>query len=347
MKYPTIPRSEVVRGDILFTRVSFEENTPDYYAGHNPYDVISKARTDQRGNVSKMRPVIVLDNINGELYVAPLTTKHENEHDNEHQMELQHTENLPGDCRSFVEVSNVRRIPARNKPIPYITKIDNEDMNNLMNRCKERAETDYHFRREKHTHVFIPDRVSYEKSLQDKNYKRNGDTWRKDTHSIEFKGDMVTSKYDLSLEDVLRSEYPHSHFTMRTTATRTPCSPQIDLLVEDVRSRIRSNLQFRSTNELPNGIDAITKYGARNNRSQNIQINASTDHGAINELGNILLARYNINQDKLPEFVTWYEQEHGLEVINPVEIKTDFSHLRLTPSLTIDDLQIEQPQMQK
>lgn len=331
--YPTKPLTDITRGDILLTRILYEENTSDYYSGHNPYDVISRARTDHNGNNSKIRPVVVLDNINGELFVAPLTTKHDSEHDDEHQMELKHTENLPGDTRSFVEVSNVRRIHSRDRPIPYITKIDPSDMSNLVERYETRILSDYHFREQKHTHVFVPDKKTYENKLKGDGYTQTDNIWSKGKHSVEFKGDMVTSKVDLSLEEVLQKQYPRSHFTMNSGADRKPCSPQIDLLVDDVRSQIKPNLQFYSTNHIPRGLDAITRIGRTT-----LQIKAATDHGAVSELGTILLAKHKMDFDKLPEFVTWYETEYGLDVVDPVPVKTDFSCLNLSPSLVPDDL---------
>lgn len=63
MPYPTKELQDIERGDILLTRITFEENTSDYYSGHNPFDIITRARTDKDGNISKTRPVIVLDRL--------------------------------------------------------------------------------------------------------------------------------------------------------------------------------------------------------------------------------------------------------------------------------------------
>ena len=341
MSYPTKELKDIERGDILLTRITFEENTSDYYSGHNPFDIITRARTDKDGNISKTRPVIVLDRVDGDLYVAPLTTQNTSEHDDEHQLELKHTEGLSEDYKSYIEVSNVRRIHTKEWwAIPYITKINPEDMENLTNRYKERVLSDYHFRKEKHTHVYVPNKEEYENQLSMKGYTQTENTWTKNKHNITFKGDMVTSSFDLSLEDILCKEYPNAHFTMRTNAVQKPCSPQIDLLAEDVQRQIKPTLLFKSTTYIPRGVDAITHIGRTV-----LQVKASTDHGAVSELGAILFAKHKLDYNKLPEFVAWYEEEHGLDVINPVDVKTDFSHFNLSPYLTSDDLIQVTPQI--
>ena len=111
--------------------------------------------------------------------------------------------------------------------------------------------------------------------------------------------------------------------TFRSGAQRKPCSPQVDLLVDDVQEMLGGiRLDFQSTNHLPAGLDAKTTPARTR-----IQMRAATDHGAVSELGHLILKMNKISQDKLPEFVTWYEQEHGLDVVNPVEVKTDFPTL--------------------
>ena len=45
-----------------------------------------------------------------------------------------------------------------------------------------------------------------------------------------------------------------------------------------------------------------------------------------------------MDQDLLPQFVTWYEGTHGLEVVDPVEVKTDFEGLGLSSLLQKEDL---------
>ena len=52
----------------------------------------------------------------------------------------------------------------------------------------------------------------------------------------------------------------------------------------------------------------------------------------------MVLKLNKLDTDLLPEFVTWYEETHGLEVVDPVEVKTDFNELGLSSLLRIEDL---------
>ena len=52
----------------------------------------------------------------------------------------------------------------------------------------------------------------------------------------------------------------------------------------------------------------------------------------------MVLKLNKLDTDLLPEFVTWYEETHGLDVVDPVDVKTDFSELGLSSLLQVQDL---------
>ena len=343
--YPPKKVEELKQGDVVYTPITFEENTTDFYHGHRVYDVISRAVTDKSGNTLKWRPAIIMGKADGELFVAPLTTKNNAGHDYEHQMKLIHTENLPkSENGSFVEVSNMRRIPVKNdREIPFITEAHNEDMSRLKERYRKEVKKDTLYNVHKDSHTFVEDKDELKKTLLKKGYSETENGFEKGNHSISFKGDIATSHYDVSLEDTLKKHHKHAHLTFRSGAQRNPCSPQVDLLVDDVQEMLGGiRLDFQSTNHLPGGLDAKTTPARTR-----IQMRAATDHGAVSELGHLVLKMNRISQDKLPEFVTWYEQEHGLDVINPVEVKTDFSNIGLSNTITVDDLNIKEQGLQQ
>lgn len=48
-------------GDVINILAPFEENTPEYYNGHNPLSVRGEYVTDSRGRRGKWRPVMVVE----------------------------------------------------------------------------------------------------------------------------------------------------------------------------------------------------------------------------------------------------------------------------------------------
>ena len=259
--YPPKKVEELKQGDVVYTPITFEENTTDFYHGHRVYDIISRAVTDRHGNTLKWRPAIIMGKSDGELFVAPLTTKNNAGHDYEHQMKLIHTENLPkSENGSFVEVSNMRRIPVKNdREIPFIAEAHDEDMSRLKERYRKEVKKDTLYNVHKDSHTFVEDKDELKKTLLKKGYSEIENGFEKGNHSISFKGDIATSHYDVSLEDTLKKHHKHAHLTFRSGAQRKPCSPQVDLLVDDVQEMLGGiRLDFQSTNHLPAGLDAKT-----------------------------------------------------------------------------------------
>ena len=61
-------------GDIIKMKAPYEENTKDYYFGHNVKDVMGGIMVDHFGRPYKIRPVMVIGFENNELTYCTLTS---------------------------------------------------------------------------------------------------------------------------------------------------------------------------------------------------------------------------------------------------------------------------------
>lgn len=330
--------SDLEFGDIILANVAFEENTRDYYQGHPVYHIINDAITDEFGRTSKIRPVIVAGKTDNQVFVAPLTSQNGSNYDFEHQLQLEDTTEMLKDVKnSFVEVTDVRRVfldPSYE--VPYLAKLGPIDTENLVEKYKTRFQTRAFNNPVKDTHTFIPNEDAFYQYWENEGYERKGNTISKDNHTVTLHDGIASSHYEVSKEDVLRRTHKHSTFTLRTPTRREPCSPQIDLLVDDVREMLHPiPLDFKSTNKLPTALDAKTTPGRTR-----IQLLAACDHGAVSELGRLVLKLNKLPEDLLPQFTTWYEVEHGLNVVNPTPVEHDFSNLGLSAMISNQELEM-------
>lgn len=329
--------SDLEFGDIILANVAFEENTRDYYQGHPVYHIINDAITDSHGRTSKIRPVIVTGRTDNQLFVAPLTSQNGSNYDFEHQLQLEDTkEMLEGVDNSFVEVTDLRRVfldPTYE--VPYLAKLGPIDRQHLLEKYETKFQTRAFNNPIKDTHTFIPNEDAFYQYWKNEGYERTGNIVAKDNHTITLHDGIASSHYEVSKEDVLKRTHKHSTFTLRTNTRREPCSPQVDLLVDDVREMLHPiPLDFKSTNKLPTALDAKTTPGRTR-----IQLLAACDHGAVSELGRLVLKLNKLPEDLLPQFTAWYETEHGLKVVNPTPVEHDFSDLGLSVSISGNELE--------
>lgn len=335
-KAPLVSVKDLKQGDIILAKLVFEENTSDYYHGHRVYDVISHSVTDANGNTSKLRPVIYMGSDGNDMFVAPMTSKHGAKADAAHQLQLEDTKSAQRTKDgSYVEMTNMRKLYMGDDwTVPLLDHIGPNDFKRLNERYQKDAERFAHHLDWKNAYIYLPDKEAYHQRLEKAGYEQTDFGWQKDKHQIIEKGDFIMSHQEVSLEDTLKAHHPRSHLTMRSSAERAPLSPQVDLLLDDVRALLQPiPLDLTATTHIPGGLDAMTTPGRTR-----IQTLAATDHGAVSELGFMVLKLNKLDTDLLPEFVTWYEETHGLEVVDPVEVKTDFSGLGLSSLLQVQDL---------
>ncbi len=329
--------SDLEFGDIILANVAFEENTRDYYQGYPVYHIINDAITDEFGRTSKIRPVVVMSRTDNQLFVAPLTSQNGSNYDFEHQLQLEDTAEMLKDVdNSFVEVTDVRRIFLEpSYEVPYLTKLGEMDTKHLIGKYETKFQTRAFNNPIKDTHTYINNEESFYNYWKNEGYSRNGNIVSKDNHSVTLHDGIASSHYEVSKEEVLKRTHKHSTFTLRTSTQREPCSPQIDLLVDDVREMLHPiPLDFKSTNKLPTALDAKTTPGRTR-----IQLLAACDHGAVSELGKLVLKLNKLPENLLPQFTTWYETEHGLDIINPTPVAHDFSNLGLSTMISESELE--------
>lgn len=329
--------SDLEFGDIILANVAFEENTRDYYQGYPVYHIINDAITDEFGRTSKIRPVVVMSRTDNQLFVAPLTSQNGSNYDFEHQLKLEDTAEMLKDVdNSFVEVTDVRRVfldPSYE--VPYLTKLGEADTKNLVEKYETKFQTRAFKNPIKDTHTYITDEESFYDYWKNEGYKRSENIVSKGNHSVTLHDGIASSHYDVTKEEILKRTHKYSTFTLRTSTRREPCSPQIDLLVDDVREMLHPiPLDFKSTNKLPTALDAKTTPGRTR-----IQLLAACDHGAVSELGKLVLKLNKLPENLLPQFTTWYETEHGLNIINPTTVTHDFSNLRLSTMISESELE--------
>lgn len=105
-------------GDVINILAPFEENTPEYYNGHNPLSVRGEYVTDSRGRRGKWRPVMVVDVTETELIYTPLTTSVGSLHDEYYQYHVKDNSMTPQNpkrpnLQTFAEIGSVRKIPIK------------------------------------------------------------------------------------------------------------------------------------------------------------------------------------------------------------------------------------------
>ena len=335
-KAPLTAIKDLKQGDIILAKLVFEENTSDYYHGHRVYDVITHAVTDPRGNTAKRRPVIFMGSDGDDIFVAPMTSKHGAKADEAHQLQLLDTPSAQEtEDGSYVEMTNMRKLHMEpDWQVPLLDHVGPNDFRRLNSRYRYDAERFAHHLDWKNAYIYLPDKEKYHEKLERSGYERTDFGWQNGDHQIMERGDFIVSHHDVSLEDTIQAHHPRSHITMRSSAEKAPLSPQVDLLLDDVRELLKPiPLDLTATTEIPGGLDAISTPGRTR-----IQTLAATDHGAVSELGHFVLKVNQMDQDLLPQFVTWYEETHGLEVVDPVEVKTDFEGLGLSSLLQKEDL---------
>ena len=81
----------LIPGDIIFARIPFEENTPDYYNGHKPEDIRQAPFANRRGESGKGRVVVYMGRDKDNILYLPITSSIGNASDAFHQYKLKDT----------------------------------------------------------------------------------------------------------------------------------------------------------------------------------------------------------------------------------------------------------------
>ena len=187
------------KGDIVFMRIPFEENTSDYYNGYRPKEIRGNLFRDRNGDSSKPRFVIVIGKDDRQLIYLPLTSRHAR-FDSEHQYMLQDnsmTYRKDPDMKSYVECDALRTVYIKQDwDIQYNGRIAENDMANIMSRVGKR-ELDLSSRRDQRVYVSQNKTEAFEQKLKKNGYTVTDSRMLEKTWQAEDGKTVTKSKWGL------------------------------------------------------------------------------------------------------------------------------------------------------
>lgn len=190
------------KGDIIYMRIPFEENTPDYYNGYHPKEIRGgRMYKDRFGDTSKPRFVVVIGHDDSSIIYCSLTSRH-SRFDSKHQYMLQDnsmTWKKSPDMKSYVEVDSIRAVYVNpDWDFQYVGRADPNDMANIMSRAGRR-EIDFGSRRDQRGYISRTKEVSFERRLSENGYVLSDEkSSEKEKVYIKEDGRTVTkSRYGL------------------------------------------------------------------------------------------------------------------------------------------------------
>lgn len=161
------------KGDIIRTRIPFEENTTDYYNGYQPKEIRGESFKDRFGQTSKPRFVVVVGREDNNIIYLPLTSRHSG-CDTKHQYMLQDnsmTWKRSEDMKSYVECDSLRSVHASpNWDIQYFGRIEENDMANIMSKAGKRK-IDFESKRDQRSYVSRSKDERFEAILEENGFK--------------------------------------------------------------------------------------------------------------------------------------------------------------------------------
>ena len=130
--------AQLAPGDIIFTYIPFEENTPDYYNGHAPHTIRNPEFVNRRGEAGKSRVVIYMGRDGDSILYLPITSSIGNKSDQFHQYRLKNNDCINRNGKypnSYVEIDSLRALSAHpKKTFKAQGSIMEDDLNNIMHR---------------------------------------------------------------------------------------------------------------------------------------------------------------------------------------------------------------------
>lgn len=173
-EYSTRKLAELEKGDIVYMRIPFEENTPDYYNGYKPEEIRGGLYQNRLGETSKTRQVVVVGHDKNSIQYLTLTSRSNSKHDSKHQYTLQDnsmTKRKDPDMKSYVEVDSLRSVYANPKwDIAYTGRVSQTDMVNIIVRLGTN-EIDFESCSDQMAYVSNNRTEEFEKRLDDNGYK--------------------------------------------------------------------------------------------------------------------------------------------------------------------------------
>lgn len=197
---------ELRKGDIVFMRIPFEENTRDYYNGYDPKEIRGTTYKNREGLTSKARYAIVIGRDERNILYLPLTSRRAG-FDEKHQYVLQDnsmTYRKSPDMKSYVEVDSLRAVYANPSwDIEYTGRVAENDIANIMVRLGKR-DIDFESKRDQRTYVSRNREEKFERTLQENGFtllqeEFTGKTYMKEGGSTVTKSKWGLVKYHVPL----------------------------------------------------------------------------------------------------------------------------------------------------
>lgn len=190
---------DLKKGDIIRTRIPFEENTRDYYNGYHPKEIRGEMYKDRKGDTSKPRFVIVIGHENNDVIYLPMTSQHEG-YDSKHQYPLidnSMTWKKDPDMKSWVELDSLRSVRMDPKwDIQYIGKLIDSDITNIMVQLGKR-DIDFESKRDQRAYISIGKNERFERTLEENGYTLSKEQLTGKTYKHENGRTVTKSRWGL------------------------------------------------------------------------------------------------------------------------------------------------------
>ena len=330
-------------GDVVKVFAPFEENTPEYYNGHEPLDIKGTLESDRNGRTGKFRPVMIVSVTEDSIYYSTLTSHSGAKDDDKFQFPLKKNGFLPNSDKydTFVEVSSVRRIDAKYDKYEYYGQVDTEELLGIKKALNDNSFKRIRYKKDYYNYISPQNEKQYRNELKTRGY-REIDNQMVGKTVVSFEDGIVKHHYERTFEEVIILHHPNTQFTRSKDSQSEKLSDKALLLVDQVQERLGdTKLNVKQTKHLPKGIDATLSL----DKKGNLNLRTRNDYGLINEMGRLLLVIEKQSSRNLSSFTKWYQEENDMHVTQPnVNVTTAerqmFESFGLTPILTESDLNI-------
>ena len=192
-------------GDIITTRIPFEEITKDYYNGYNEYDVRGELFS-VNGQRSKVRPVMVVAVNDNQLLYVSITSKNGNGGDKFHQYKVTDNSMTPGHeyHDTYVEISGVRaKYINPEKNVNVFPKFQPKDLWNIRQSLIDTATTTD--TRDRYAYIGYENVESFRQALVRNNFEQNEkeDKFARDNRTITVRDNgVIHHHFERTIDEV-------------------------------------------------------------------------------------------------------------------------------------------------
>ena len=224
-------------GDIVKMKAPYEENTKDYYFGHNVKDVMGGIMVDHFGRPYKIRPVMVIGFENNELTYCTLTSTAESNKDAEHQYKFEkHIDTFGSSSETYIELDGMRSIPAKEKwYFQEVGTLSSVDRNNITSLLTQRAhETDKYKDNRRFATPKYQRRIGNDLKQKGYDFDEETNTYTKDNKSVTMsKSGLIKYHTEKPIEQV---RYQKNRFFEKMTKLTVKRDNQETNTFENVNS---------------------------------------------------------------------------------------------------------------